>query len=388
MAYPDRPISGTADLTHEEVPMQRAQRRKPVPGGSRREGLAYARDEGGRELPVIDVSHPAFALDPSEVEIQARVDDAIAQMAKREKSSSFAQRLVFKVLAKRSVLAGSLSLGPNTFVGGMPTYRLKLGPGNLDPRWATPIDFSFADALPCYSARLRLRDTATLLSEALVESLGRAPRKALHLVNVAGGAAADSLNALILARRSCPGLLEERPIRIHLLDLDEDGASFAGRALSALTEPGGALCGLDVRLSWTPYDWKDPCALRELGAAIGEEGSACALSSEGGLFEYGSDEVIEANLSAFAAGFASGVAVSGAEGAAEILPWVGTISRVEGKAAFLNGASGAAIRLRPRRELEEAIARSGYRLTRAVDCPLSTSFALERARGQESSSPA
>jgi hypothetical protein len=356
--------------------MRRAQRRIPVPQGSRREGLAYAYDEGGRELPVIDVTHPAFALDPTEEEIAARIEDAIAQMAKRAKASSFAQRLIFKILAGRSVLAGALSLGPNTFVGGMPTYRLKLGPGNLGPRWATPMDRSFADALPCYSARLRLRDTATLLSEALAASLSRAPMKALHLVNVAGGAASDSLNALILARRAKPGLLEARPIRIHLLDLDGEGASFAGRSIGALTETGGALCGLDVSLSWTPYDWRAPCALRELGRQISEEGAACALSSEGGLFEYGSDEEIEANLSAFATGVAFGVA-SGA--CAQFIPWVGTMSRVEGKAAFLNGASGAAVRLRPREELEAVASLSGYRLTRAVDCPLSTTFLLEAA---------
>jgi hypothetical protein len=356
--------------------MRKVPRRIPVPPKSKKPGLAYAYDGEGLELPVIDLSHPAFALDPSEGEILSRVDAAIAEMRAFSSPSlrSRAKRALFSLLSRRSVLVRSIGSSSGGYLGGLATYRVKLGPGNLGPGWAGAIDRSVADSLPCYSARLRLRDSASLLAEVAREALSAArPGAALALVNVAGGAAMDSLNALILLRSRDPAALEGRRLDIYVLDRDEAGPAFAARALGALMAEGLPLHGLDARLTYLPYDWSDAGALRDLAEELGRERAACALSSEGGLFEYAGDEAIAANLRAAAEGLSSGC------GSRSLPPWVGTISRVEGPAAFLNGASGAALRLRPRPELEAAVAAAGYRLTRTLDCPLSTVFSLGSA---------
>jgi hypothetical protein len=184
----------------------------------------------------------------------------------------------------------------------------------------------------------------------------------------------DSLNALIIASKRRPDLLEGRRIRIDLLDLDPSGPAFASRALAALKEEGMALAGLDAELSHTVYDWAEAAALRDIMRSAGEEGEACVLSSEGGLFEYGNDDVIAANLRAAREGLSAG------RGESRAPDWVGSASRAEGPAAFLNGASGAAVRLRPFSELEAVASSERYSARRRLDCPLSISFALEADR--------
>ena len=76
--------------------------------------------------------------------------------------------------------------------------------------YARPIDRRIAAALPVMAVRLRLADMATLLAEALAPTLEARPRHPLRLVNIAGGPAMDSLNALIVLRRDRPGVLDGR----------------------------------------------------------------------------------------------------------------------------------------------------------------------------------
>lgn len=349
------------------------------------EGVAYALDEEGRLLPVVDVGHPAFALDPPESEIRARVEKAVADAKAQVRPGWSPRKALFALMARRSVLVRGIASGRGTFVPGMATYRLKLGPENLGA-WAAGLDRALADALPCWSARLRLRDASLLLAEACAAALAERPSGDLRLINVAGGAAMDSLNALMALRRSDPGALEGRRVVISVLDLDEEGPAFAERALAALMAEGMSLAGLDARIERVAYDWGDARALRALGRAAGAGGAACVASSEGGLFEYADDEDIAANLRELAEGWAEGAASraagggSGAAAAASRPPaWIGTISRVDGAAAFLNGAAGSSVRLRPRSELDAAASLAGYRITRSRDCPLSACFELSGA---------
>ena len=170
----------------------------------------------------------------------------------------------------------------------------------------------------------------------------------------------------MLVRRAEPSALEGRKIVVHVLDRESAGPAFGERALEALKAEGFPLHGLDATLRHVPYDWSEPSALGELGRAIGSEGAACAVSSEGSLFEYGSDEDIAANLRAFAQ--------AGPDDAA----WVGTQSRADGDARLFNSASGAAVRLRGREELAAVAEGALWRVERSVDCPLSVSFRLAR----------
>jgi hypothetical protein len=182
-----------------------------------------------------------------------------------------------------------------TFMSGMMTYLTRLGPKNLGDGYANDIDRAFAATIMPLSFRFRLRDVSRQLARALAAWLDASRSRRVELLNIAGGAAMDSLNALLLLQRNRPGALEGRRIRIHLLDLDDAGPHFAARASEALLAPGGALAGLDVALTHVRYDWSKPDVLREVLAELPRTDIA-AGSTEGGLFDYGSDEDIQANL--------------------------------------------------------------------------------------------
>ena len=58
--------------------------------------------------------------------------------------------------------------------------------------------------------------------------------------------------------------------------------------------------GLEVQFQHHAYDWNDTAPLAHLLAGIAAGGAIIAASSEGGLFEYGTDDAIVANLTALA----------------------------------------------------------------------------------------
>ena len=169
----------------------------------------------------------------------------------------------------------------------MNTYLLKLGPDNLGAAYARPIDRRIAAALPVMAVRLRLADMATLLAEALGPTLESRPRHPLRLVNIAGGPAMDSLNALLVLRRDRPGALEARRIQIDVLDPDGDGPAFGARALTALRAEGGPLHGLDIQLRHVRTDWTETVPLRDLLRAARIGTAVVAGSSEGGCSSTG-----------------------------------------------------------------------------------------------------
>jgi hypothetical protein len=100
----------------------------------------------------------------------------------------------------------------------------------------------------------------------------------------------------MLAR--APAKLMHRPIAIHVFDAQQDGPTFGARTLLALTAPEGPLHGLEVQSQHHPYDWNDTAPLARLVAGLAARGAIIAASSEGGLFEYGTDDAIIANLTA------------------------------------------------------------------------------------------
>jgi hypothetical protein len=138
-----------------------------------------------------------------------------------------------------------------------------------------------------------------LLAEALLAPLAEAPGAPLRLVNIAGGPALDSIIALIMLARAHATLMQ-RPIAIHVFDAQQDGPAFGARALLALTAPAGPLHGLEVQFQHHAYDWNDAAPLVRLLASLAGHGALIAASSEGGLFEYGTDGAIVANLTALA----------------------------------------------------------------------------------------
>jgi hypothetical protein len=91
-----------------------------------------------------------------------------------------------------------------------------------------------------------------------------------------------------------PSLLRDRRIEINVLDIDKFGPTFADRCITALKASGGRFYNLNVSFNHIHYDWNSTQKLQELLSERKEWLQIC--SSEGGLFEYCSDEVIIQNL--------------------------------------------------------------------------------------------
>ena len=255
-------------------------------------GVAYALTDDGLELPVVDVTHPAFDCALSDEALSATIDASMrsAQLARVAPPGQL------DALAQQSLLFRLTREAAGTFLTGMGTYLNRLRPEVLGA-WASDLDRRAAAGILPVSFRYRLRDTARLLADALATGLAARPAGAVHLLNIGGGPASDSLNALILVRKERPALLEGREVGIHVLDLDDAGPRFGARALAALREAGAPLDGVGARVHHWRYDWTDAARLRRYLTRLGEEGIV-AGSTEGALFDYASDGDIAANLTA------------------------------------------------------------------------------------------
>jgi hypothetical protein len=158
------------------------------------------------------------------------------------------------------------------------------------PPYDTPIDRRLAASPHIVLLRLRMQQVAHLVAQGIADDLAGAPAAApLCLINIGGGPALDSINALILLRRARPELLS-RPIAIEVLDGSRDGAFFGANALAALQADPGPLAGLDIGMRHHDYDWDRPAALASLVEKLVSAGAIIAASTEGALLEYGSDQ--------------------------------------------------------------------------------------------------
>jgi hypothetical protein len=271
--------------------------------------VAVATTADGLTLPVIDVTHPAFAVLDDPASFAAMRDAVLAWDRRNRRMSGIVTRLLMRLAARRSRLLRKILVSDSGYLDSITTYLLKLGPDHLPPGYDSPVDRKVAAAPHVMMIRLRMQQIAQLLAAALLGPLAAAPDAPLHLINIAGGPALDSINALImLARRSAA--LIQRPLAIHVFDAQQDGPAFGARGLVALTEPGGPLHGLDVAFQHHAYDWNDTAPLGRLLADLTARGAIMAASSEGGLFEYGADDAVVANLAALAGAGVSIVAGS------------------------------------------------------------------------------
>ncbi len=270
----------------------------PIPEPNKVPGVCYAwTDETDPtlpylELPVIDLTHPAFALDTSPEKTDALINQFVASLQRLAQTPPEMLQVMFK---SSLLMRGMMLDSANTFTTGMMTYLNKLPADLLGAGYATPFDKQWSGSLTPFTFRWRMRDLSRLLADNLAPRLADRPGAPLRLLNIAGGPAADSLNALILIHKEHPGLLDGREISLDILDLDPHGPVFAVHALAALTAPGGPLEGLKAGVTYQPYDWSNPSVLVDTIARFEPE-EVTAGSSEGGLFEYASDADIASNL--------------------------------------------------------------------------------------------
>lgn len=343
-----------------------------IPESNKKEGLSYAWSDTGLELPAIDVTHPVFGIDLDEELLAAMTSDAVGDMTQRERMPKVLQRLVMTAMHRRSIMVRHIARSQGAYLDGIGTYLLKLGGENLGQGFAGKIDRRLASSIVGVSARLRLEDTAVLLAEAAVALLssratpvGQRAAEPIHFVNVGGGPAADSFNAILLLNRNHHELLAGHRVVISVLDREASGPLFGMRAVSALREPGAALADVDVQFRYASYDWNNAS---DLSRFLDELDPGHVLgSSEGGLFEYGSDRDIVENLGTFARHAPPGAV------------FVGTISRTDGEAGHINFATGTAVVRRDLDGLNLLAGRAGWAIDRVADCPLSRTIRLKRA---------
>jgi len=328
---------------------------------NKKPGVCYALTDDGLELPVIDVTHPAFLVKATEEELSRLLEQSVSSTRAFRKMPGVARWLVTRLVLGQGVLTRGISRANGSYLSGLATYLLKLGPDNLGDGWAKKIDRTVSATLPAVAARLRLQDMARLLAEGLVAWLSAAPERPLLFLNIAGGPAADSFNALLLLQRDHPGLLAGRRIVGRVLDLDEPGPRFGARAVEALSADGKALHGLDVRFEHVSYDWGRP---EDLKKVLDVDDGIIACSSEGGLFEYGTDDEVVGNLRELR------------ERSPERTMVVGSVTRVDEPARTLHEAGGAALRLRGLPAFERLAGAAGWKLAECVDGPLSHNVCL------------
>lgn len=245
--------------------------------------IHFDRSFGDVELPVLDITHPLFLANIDEKAYHMGLIHSAKSLFWMKRMPGFIKKLFIRTSNVES-----------TYLSGMRTLVYKLGPGfmkgrrlNFRDKWAVKQDTFIG-------LRIRLREICRIQADVLIPLLQKFPGKGLCFFNIGGGPASDSINTLILIQEEFPDLLYGRKIEIDILDIDTFGPGYAKQCIEVLTGSGERFNGLDITLKTIQYDWRDSEGLMKV---IPEKSEWIQLiSSEGGLFEYGSDEDIIQNL--------------------------------------------------------------------------------------------
>jgi hypothetical protein len=321
----------------------------------------YASTDEGLRLPVVDVTNPAFTVSASGAELDALADQFVRETANRPELPP-----PVRAALAQSILGKALIAAAGGFLPGMDTYLLKLGPNHLSDPF-TDLDRRIAASFPGFTTRIRLQDMAKLLADGAARQLDATSGRPLRLINIAGGPAADSWNALIHLRRARPPLLDNRAISIAVFDLDERGPRFGARAVAALSAGSGPLHGLAIDVRHVEYDWTHPDRLAALLEDLGAREAACAISSEGGLFEYAQDEAVVTNLAALRAATPADAIV------------VGSVTREGAPARASLAASRVPTRPRTLAAFEDLARAGGWAVDESIERPFTYDLRLVTA---------
>jgi hypothetical protein len=210
---------------------------------------------------------------------------------------------------------------------------------------------------------------AELLADGIAQAGPGERLRPICFVNIAGGAASDSWNALIHLRAQHALLLGGREIVIAVFETAEDVPVFGARAIETLCGNGAPLSGLQICFHHIQYEWCEVEGLRKALEDLNAVNALSAISSEGGLFEYGSDAEIVSNLMALHAGTACDAFV------------VGSVTR-DGEAVR---ASQIANRISTRPRTIEAFQslseEAGWRVQTVIERPFSYNVRLVKMQG-------
>ena len=313
---------------------------------------------------IVDVTHPVFAIAITNHEQKTRVVKFLRDGIPLAKLPKPLREIALRFLLRQSVLAQGLIRPAAASCRECRPYLLKLGPQMLGGAYSKPIDREVAGALPSFCVRLRLQDMAGLMAETLIPLTEEYPQRSLRFVNIAGGPAMDSLNALFLMNRQRPGILAQRAIEIDVLDLDEAGPAFGQSALAALSQSNGPLQGLRITLRHHPYNWVRSEELTKLLQKTELRHPITICSSEGGLFEYGSDEQIMSHLKAL-------------RGQPDVVAVTGSVTRADEPIQQMRKATKAKTRPRGLAVFQNLISQSGWKIDRVIERPFGDQVVLK-----------
>jgi hypothetical protein len=174
----------------------------------------------------------------------------------------------------------------------------------------------------------------------------------------------DSLNALIVMNRNLPGILAERAIEIDVLDLDETGPAFGESAVAALSQLNGPLQGLRITVRHLPYNWARVEELADFMKKTELQHPITICSSEGGLFEYGSDEEIVSNLKALRV-------------QQDVVAVTGSVNRADEPIQQMRKGTTAKTRPRGLAVFRSLIRPTGWTIDRVIERPFSDQVVLK-----------
>ena len=269
---------------------------KRIPENHKITGISYAFTGNGIELPVLDITHPLFINSINEEKLSKMLIEIEQKGEERAESFNKIPAFIKDFMAKRSYIMAGFMLKDtdDTFLSGMSTLMMKLGPGLIGKGRRKFFDRLGSKALGAILLRMRVRDICKLQTEILSSQLIAQKEKNLCFINIAGGAACDSINTLITICKNDKGLLMNREIEINVFDIDRFGPTFAGNCVESLRSPGNYFSGLNISFNYIYYNWIDTNILEDFLEKRKEW--LKISSSEGGLFEYASDKDIIKNL--------------------------------------------------------------------------------------------
>jgi hypothetical protein len=269
-----------------------------IPEKKKLSGLSYAFMDNGLEIPVIDISHPLFKASIDEKKLSEYMKKAASKGEKRAESFKKMPLFLKNFLVKRSFIMANLLSDNNDdkFLSGLSTLLLKMGPYLIGGGRKRFFDRLASKGIGGIVLRMRLRDIAASQANQLKNQLIEFPEKNLCFINIAGGTSCDTINTILLILEGNPDLLKNRKIEINVLDIDSTGPEFAEKSIRALKTGTGKFHNLNISFRYFNYNWENTTILKNLIS----ERKECLLicTSEGGLFEYGTDEDIIKNLEA------------------------------------------------------------------------------------------
>src|SRR5882672_11409088 len=105
----------------------------PTEPGPISDRLVFAKTQEGLTLPVIDVTHPDFAVPDDPASLAAQRDAFIEWDRQHRQMPRFITRLFLQMAARRSRLVRALFQSNKSYLDSISTYVMKLGDKHLPP---------------------------------------------------------------------------------------------------------------------------------------------------------------------------------------------------------------------------------------------------------------